>query len=303
MNTLPIKTCLAELLNATNDTPRLRAGEARVGSVAETMPLLTAIVENLAERLAARNGGWVSANEVLAYVPVSLEMVTEVMDGMVDRQVVFHGGIDNCNVYEFFELIGRESDEPIGGRDIYSGEELDDAHAIFSPETRNRLETEIRERAEHDAWPAQAVWQHELLFVTAGAGGPVRLAEVAGHSRLTLGQVKTKLKELAKQKYCVLEEIDGQYSYRFPKMDYPRAAWRANDAAIRHYPSSRRDEFEVKMMKMLLSWIAIVGGVLAAAFVLRIHFFFLLLLGIAAAGIASWRILSARDIVEPKPIA
>ncbi|WP_309380760.1 hypothetical protein [Cerasicoccus frondis] len=303
MNTLPIKTCLAQMLSANTETPRLRDNEHHVGSVAETMPLLTAIVENLAERIAARNSGWVTANELLAYLPVSLEMVSEVMDGMVDRQVVFHGGIDGLNVYEFFELIGEKSDEPIGGKDIYTGEKLDDEHEIFSPETRNRLETEIRERAQVDAWPANAVWQHELLYVTAATKGPVRLAEVAGHSRLMLSQVKAKLKELAKGKYCALEEVDGHYSYRFPYMEYSPEAFRRHDQAIRRYPSSRRDEFEVKVMKLLLSWIAIAVGSLVAAFILRIHFFFLLLLGVAVAGAATWKILTAQDIIAPKPLA
>ncbi len=291
------------MLNANIETPRLRDDGEGLGSIAKTMPLLTAIVENLAERLAARNSGWVTANEVLTYLPVSLEMVTEVMDGMVDRQVVFHGGIDGLNVYEFFELIGEKSDEPIGGKDIYTGEELNDADAIFSPETRKRLEAEIRDRAQVDAWPANAVWQHELLYVTAGVNGPVRLAEVAGHSRLTLGQVKNKLKYLAKAKYCVLEETGGQYSYRFPQIQYSAEAYHANDEAIRRYPSSRRDEFEVKIMKMLLAWIAIALGSLAAAFILRIHFFFLLLLGIGIAAAATWKILTAQEVIEPKQLA
>jgi len=284
----------------------LRTGSSALGSALAKMPLLNAIVENLAERLAARHGGAVTPNELLAYLPVSLEMVTEILDRMVDREVVFGERRDGIRHYEFPELAGNPTETPIEGRDLYTGEPIVSSSGnseVLSADTQARLERELTQRAEEDAWPAAAVSQHELLFVTAGKGGPVNIAEVTGASRLTLRQVKDKLLALAKGGYCALEEHDGQYRYRFPPMSYPREAYRRNDDAIRRYPASRRDEWEIKLMKMLMTAIAVVAACFVAAFALRIHFFFLLLIGLGATALLCLRIAASQTNVEPKPLA
>ncbi|MEO0794789.1 MAG: hypothetical protein AAFX93_06490 [Verrucomicrobiota bacterium] len=266
-------------------------------------PLLDVVVENLAERLAANNQGRVTANHLMMYLPVSLAMISERLDNMVDRQIVFKEAIDGITTYEFQELVGHISGESIEGVDVYTGERLSkrDRTEIMAPATRAKLEAEIAAQANVIAWPADAAWQHEIIFVTATKSGPVNVAEVAGHTRLTLRQVKAKLLSLTKQGYCSLEIHNGQYRYRFPNINYPENHFRQHDETIHEYPASRETEWETKLIKILIAGIGIAFGCLAAAFILKIHFIFLLISGLGVSLMAIRQIVRSKEpnLIQP----
>ncbi|MFW5870054.1 MAG: hypothetical protein ACOCVL_00165 [Candidatus Sumerlaeota bacterium] len=72
------------------------------------MHVLKPILENLGERIAAANGGRIYPAQILPCLPVSLEMISDHLDGMVDDAVVFRHENDGLVYYEFSELVGGE---------------------------------------------------------------------------------------------------------------------------------------------------------------------------------------------------
>jgi len=177
-------------------------------------------LENLALRLAAAKGGRVRPNDLAPYLPVSLETIETHLNEMVDDSVVFETEIDEARTYEFPELLDAPK-RPMRKDQCLSCDATlgQGASAHLCPTCADRIGRELMTQAETDAWPAQAVWQHEILFITASASGPIRIAEVAGRSRMPLKRVKARLAEMAAKKWArqVIDGNHGVLTYELPK--------------------------------------------------------------------------------------
>ncbi|HUT25160.1 MAG TPA: hypothetical protein VM492_12515 [Sumerlaeia bacterium] len=269
------------------------------------MSALKATLENLAERVAASEGGRITPNDLVPYLPVSLELIEQHLDEMVDGSVVVSHTDEGVKTYEFPELLDAGPRSMERGTCIHCGAEASSEEAMcLCYACHNDLGQELMRLAESTAWPADAVWEHELLFITSTARGPIRIADVAGRSRLTLSQVKQRLRELATRGYAraVIDEEHGVLTYEFPPITYRRAAYRRHDAFIRLHPSSLKDEWEVRIVKSLLALVAIVVVCFVLTFVARISPPVLILGGAVVAGFSLWRILTKKTRIEPERI-
>ncbi len=271
------------------------------------MSILKPALENIAERVAASRGGRLVPNALAPFLPVSLSMMEKHLDEMVDHSVVFPSRHDGYKTYEFSELLGSEPKPVHNGLCAYCGKDnpAEEGESLLCPECREKLGKELLELAETNAWPAKAVWQHELLYITSMTEGLVRIADVAGRSRLTLNQVKQRLADLAKRG-AARQDMDfgnGTASYAFPPLRYPRKAYLRHDAFIRRHPSSLKDEWEVKIMKSFAALIIIAVICFGAAFAARLPFPIILIMGALAGAIAVWRICRHKTPAVPERIA
>lgn len=268
------------------------------------MDRLQPTLENLALRLAAEKGGRVSPNDLAPYLPVSLEVIGRRLDEMVDDSVVFVAEKNGVKVYEFPELL----DAPARAMkkdlclscDVKLGK---GAITQLCTPCAEQIGRELQTLAEANAWPAQAVWQHEILYITSSAIGPIRLADVAGRSRLPLKRVRERLAEMAANGWAreILDERHGVLTYEFPKVTYQRKAFERHDAFIRTHPSSLKDEMAEKTVKALVMTLVIIGICLGLA-LCRMPFPTVILGGLIAIGVTVFRIFTHRSKVEPEQI-
>lgn len=264
-------------------------------------PILKATIENLAQRLAAASGGRITPNDLIPHLPVALSLVERHLDEMVDNQIVFGERREGFKVYEFSELVDAPPRPLPRGTCLHCGRDkdaTDPSPVCFA--CLDDLGKELLALAERTAWPAEAVWQHEILYITAMTNEPVPIASIAGRSRMPLKAVKQRLAELAAKGYArqELNPETGALRYRFPAISYPRSAFLRHDAFIRLHPSSVRDEWEVKAIKSLLAILITIVCCFVVAFA-GVPAPVLALMGALGAGVAVWRIMSSKIDIEP----
>lgn len=268
------------------------------------MKILKPLIENLAERLAASKGGRIAPADLIPYIPLSLTLVRRFLDEMVDGNLVISERKDGLLFYEFTELVGAPAKVFPKGICLYCGESVAEGQGnILAAQHQKPFQEELLKLAESEAWPAEAIWQHELIYITSNVEGPIRISDVAGRSRLTLSQVNRRLEILAKEGYARqnLDFEKEKASYEFPKVDYPAEAYFRNDRFIRQHPSSLKDEAEVKMAKTLIMLIAIVFiGLLAA--IGGVPFPLIALGAIAGGAFTIFKVFMSKLRIEPEQI-
>lgn len=269
------------------------------------MGILKTTMENLAERIAASQGGRITANDLIPYLPVSLSIIEKHLDEMVDDCVFFSAVRDGIKTYEFAELIDAEPRPMPKGVCIHCGDDapVDEGMSLCYA-CHDGLGRDLLKLAESTAWPAEAIWQHELLYIMSTADGPIRIADVAGRSRLTLSQVKTRLAELARRGFArqVMDYRNKTATYEMPPIHYRRAAYRRQDKFIRLHPSSLKDEWEVKIVKSLVVLVAALLACFVLRFLIRWPLPILLAGGAAVAAALVGRIVLHKTDVEPGQI-
>lgn len=268
------------------------------------MRILKPTLENLAQRVAASNGGRITPNDLAPYLPVSLSIIERCLDEMTDGTVVLSSRRDGLKTYEFTELLDAAPREMPSNGCLYCGDEAGDDTLLLCYSCNDELCRELLKLAESTAWPSEAVWQHELLFITSTAHGPIRIADVAGNSRLTLKQVKARLAELAADGYArqSLDAERGVVHYEFPRIRYRRKAFQRHDAFIRMHPSSLKDELEVKLIKSLVAALLVILGCFLLSAGAHIPPVLLLLGGAAVLAIVVWFVFTKTTEVEPERI-
>ncbi len=249
-----------------------------------TQSILRATLENLAEHIAAARGGRVRANDLLPYLPVSLSMVQRHLDEMVDGSVVTEERLDGIKTYLFSEMLDSAPKPMPVGVCMYCGSEAPVAKAMqLCYACNDELCRELLRLAETTAWPSEAVWQHELVYLTASASGQGRgVAEVSGRSRMTLKTVKSRLEELAAAGFArqELDDAHGVVRYALPPLEYRREAFERHDEFIHMHPSSLKDELEIQIIKSLGACIGIVFLCFLGSLVARIPFPILIVGGV-----------------------
>jgi hypothetical protein len=119
---------------------------------------------------------------------------------------------------------------------------------------RAAIEPELSRLAEHMGWPAQAVYEHEILYNASKEKKPMHPAQLAAVSRFTLRSMLRKLEHLATNRFAVKEmhPAKGITTYQFPPVEYPRKLYRANMDLILTYPASVMEEVQLKLTKIFL---------------------------------------------------
>lgn len=230
------------------------------------------VIENLACRLARRNGGRIAPHHLLPHLPISLGLVKESLDDMCDGVAVHVDESGDIIAYTFsaYAEEGAASASVFDADTCIScGQDLPGS----DPETlcdacSTLLNRELAHLAEKTGWPAEAVYEHDILYHASRQAGPVFAEELASASRYTLRRMRRKLELLVQRRYAS-EELDPQRAlmrYTLPDLRYPRDRFRRNMAVIRSYPASVMEEVQLKVVRILISLGLLFLGMLILAF-------------------------------------
>ncbi len=254
-------------------------------------------VENIACHVAQRKGGRVTPSTLLPYLPVSLGMVRECLEEMAAEGMSVAQSTENgIDVFEFPAYRDADGTETAAQVDACVGCRQTDRierNELLCDRCREALDKEISRLAEKTAWPAEAVYEHELLHAASKFKDAVPPEKLAAVTRFTLRGIRPKLKQLALGHYAS-EEFDesaATLKYGFPGLDYPDERYADNMATIRSFPASVTEEVQLKVTRILLTLGCMFLGMLVLAF-LRVPFPLLVLGFIVAAPITAisiWR--------------
>lgn len=268
-------------------------------------------VENISARIAATNSGRVTPNDLAPYLPVSLGLIESRMRDMVDGSTVLEPEKEGFLYFDYPEFYDspqcslersdcwvchaeQRETERFQGNDLIPG---------FCAACSKELSAELLELAETTGWPADAIKEHEMLYITSSADAPVRLAAVAGKSRLTLGKVKQLLIDMSKRRWVkmiVSQELGGM-GFAFPKVSYPKADFKQNQLFIRKHPASMKDEVEIRLIRAL-SGVAVILVLCIVGAIFHIPFPILILTGGLASGFYVWKTFSRKVPLAPDRI-
>lgn len=261
------------------------------------------VVENIACKIAQRNAGTITPNHIMPYLPVSLNLIKTCLDQMVDGSSVMSDQQDGLVVYRFAAY--RESLEQDGILEFDTCISCDKdptgpVDGSLCPSCANLLRNELEGLAEKMAWPAEAVYEHEILFHAAEHdGSKVHVESLAAVSRYTLRNMRQKLERITLDHFAQ-QEVDrtaGLVCYRFPAIKYPRKLYDQNMSIIRTYPASVMEEVQLKVVRILLSIGLMFVAMLGLAF-WGVPFQILLALLAILCPIVTWRIWCHRDKSE-----
>lgn len=215
-----------------------------------SVPIWSIVTENLTQQLSATQGGVVHPAQILPYLPLSLSLIEQTLDALAESDRVEKQTINGFVAYVFKESLNQPP-HPFAPRlCVYSNESLDDdQYTVISADIRNQIEAELSLIAPHDIWPAEAVWEHELIYLAQNLNAPTSTSGIAGHSRLPFKTVEARLAKLkARGALCFNADLNV---WEEPPMRYPKAVYLRNDQSIRQFPGAIKEEFEMRLIKSL----------------------------------------------------
>lgn len=250
-------------------------------------PIWPVVTENLSEQLSAAQGGGVHPAQLLPYLPLSLRLIEGTLDALTDSDRVEKQQINGLTAYIFKESLNKPQHTFAPRQCVYCDEPLDDyEYTVLSKEVRQTIEAELSLTATNDVWPAEAVWEHELLYLAQNLNAPTSTSEIAGHARLPFKKVETRLGEL--QARGALHFNTDLSAWEAPPMRYPKPAYLRNDRYIRQFPGAIKEEFEVRLVKALSAALIVLSLCFVLAITARFPFPIVLFGG---AGIAAFTFL------------
>lgn len=256
------------------------------------------IVENLAYQVAMRHNGIITVNHLAPYLPLSLDFIQSCLENMADGHSVISGEKNGFPVYEFVRA--AESDETPC---------IDPAHCCLScaislsseekmlcGTCREALEKESNRLAESTGWPAKAVYEHEILYLSANSDKPQSASHLAAYSRYTLKRMQKKLKIMALSHYLKihLDNDAATLLYTFPPITYPKELYQKNMTIIRQYPASIAEDMEIKLVRIILTLAVMLLGVFILA-LMRVPFPVLIIGFLITAPIVALKIWRHKD--------
>ena len=260
-------------------------------------PIWPVVTENLAEQLSAAQGGIVHPAQLLPYLPLSLELIEQTLDELASSDRVEKQQTNGLTVYIFKESLNKTPHQFDPRQCVYSNEALEDnAFTAVAPSVRTTIEAELANLATNDVWPAQAVWQHELIYLAANLPEPVSTSSIAGHSRLSFKRAEAHLNAL--QLGGTLQLDTELNTWELAPLRYPRTVYSRHDSYIRQFPGAIKEEFEVRLTKSLALSLLILLLSLMLAVVARLPFPLVFFGGLICASIVFLKILKS----PPQPI-
>jgi hypothetical protein len=218
------------------------------------------IIENLACRAAQAAGGTITPHHLLPYLPVSLGIIEHCLTAMLDDASITSSVEDGITVTSFSAYSSATASaipQLLAFKTCIACDAdyaTETSHAICS-NCDSTLRKELNTLAKTMAWPAQAVYEHEILYNAAKENKPMYPAELAANSRFTLRSMRRKLDLLAKGRYTSKEQhpAKGIATYAFPAINYPRNHYQENMTTILTYPASIMEEMQTKLTRILMT--------------------------------------------------
>ena len=237
-------------------------------------------VENLAEQLAATQGGRLHTCQLLPYLPLSLELVKSVLDALTQSQAVEMIESPEGSFYTFLDLLDAKPSPFRVDRCVYSREPLKDSeYGVITNSVREQIYSELEQLSQTQNWAAQAINEHELLYLINNLPSPVRRSQVAGHSRLPFKQAEQHLHHLIEQRTLQFDSKTRALSS--PPLRYPQHTYQKNASFIRQFPAALKEERELNLIRLLKHILFVFLGCICLAVTARVNPFMIILLGFA----------------------
>lgn len=260
-------------------------------------PTWPVVVENLAEQISAAQSGIVHPTQLLPFLPLSLGLIEATLDALCASDRLDKAICNGYTTYLFTESLDRPPHKLILTHCVYSNEPLNSlALTAVSASVRVTIESELKNLALADAWPAAAVQEHELIYLINNLPEPVHISKVVTHSRLPSKNLNIQLQRL-KQQHAI---ASGQQAFdlQLPPLNYPTVAYQRNATFIRSFPVAIKEELEVRLIKALSSALFVLLCCALLAATARIPFPILFISGISLSAVIALRIFKA----VPQPI-
>ena len=207
-------------------------------------------IENVAFRLCGRLLKPITPAELLPWLPVSIEMITDVLnEASAESAAITTETIDGIRHYTFDQAVSSQKSGADPAQCLSCGENFQSDKSALCDLCQQTLLNALKKEAEVNAWPAQAVYQHEICYLAARMTPPISAEQLAGASRLTLRRMRKKLEQM-QGALAVRQQRNsetGVLTYAFPRMDYPRVAYLQNIRLIRTFPASITEDVEVRL--------------------------------------------------------
>ncbi len=217
---------------------------------------LNNVIENTACRVAQLRAGRLAPHHVLPFLPISLEMVCDCLTAMVDGVAVSEESNDGVVEYVF----SAYADQSAGGglaplSCVGCSVELQRAGDLLCPTCFFDFRGQLSALAEKTGWPAQAIYEHEILYLAARESGSVAAETLAADSQYTLRAMKKKLFIMKERHFLKTEpgRKAGTLRYCFPPLAYPNHRFRENQQMIRTYPASIMEDVEQRTVRILFT--------------------------------------------------
>ncbi len=244
------------------------------GKTMQLSEKLSNVIENLACRLAQANGGTITPHYILPYIPLSLGIVEECLNNMVDGSSITSSVEDNLTTFSFAAYKNGENMPTPAlltfDRCVACDSDFpqSDSHAAICGKCFTSIQPELNKLAEQMAWPAQAVYEHEILYNASKEKIAMHPAQLAAVSRFTLRSITRKLNHLADNRFAIKEEqpANGISTYQFPPVSYPRDLYRTNMSVILTYPASIMEEVQLKITRIFMALGLMLAIMLGLAF-------------------------------------
>ena len=237
-------------------------------------------VENLAEQLAATQGGRLHACQLLPYLPLSLALVEDALSALSQSQAIEKIKSSEGSFYTFLDLLDAKPTSFRVDRCVYSRETLQDSeYGVITNTVREQIYAELHQLSRSQNWAAEAINEHELLYLINHLPSPVRRSQVAGHSRLPFKQAEQHLRTMLEQQTLQIDPNTGELSS--PPLRYPQHAYQKNAAFIRQFPAALKEERELNLIRLLKSILFVFLGCICLAVTARVHPIVIILLGFA----------------------
>lgn len=251
------------------------------------------IIENLACHIAERNNHRITAAHLIPHLPLPLAALKKYLDDMLDGVAVYSEVDDGKTWYVFSNPdetgdSAKSADRPKACI-CCSSEIPPSSRGIICSDCRNVMLTELRRTATVSNWPSQALFEHEMLYVSSEHNNPVHPSTLAGHSRYTLKQVQEKMEELCLEGFVsqTFNDEKGSILYDFPDITYPLKNYEDNLAILESFPSTIQEAVEARVTKIFFALGVLVLCLFALAF-MRVPFPFLIIAFLAAAPVISY---------------
>lgn len=231
------------------------------------LEVISNAVENIAYRLAEKKNGLVSPSALLPYLPLSLEVIIDILNEAATESDRI--STVDLNGITCFKFAIQPSGKPYNGllrvtqcincdQDILDIREGD----ILCDTCSRELHAALLQEAQTNGWPAQAVYEHEISYLAARTPSPVSAEQLASRSRFTVRRMRRKLEVMAESRF-ISKQND---SYTFPEAGYPREPYLRNVKFIRNQPASLTEDIEVRIIHILVALGALFFMMLGLAF-------------------------------------
>lgn len=216
---------------------------------------VTNVIENTACHVARLQSGRLAPHHLMPYLPVSLNMLCARLDEMVDGAAVLSETHEGIREYIFTAYTDQPPARTILGATGCMGCSMETISSsdVLCVSCAKEFQKELSVLAEKSGWPAQAVYEHEILYLASQEKGAIAAETLAGASRYTLRSMKKKLAAMMSGRFVNEEPGDraGTKRYEFPALNYPKNRYRSNQRLIRSYPASMMEDVEQRLVRIL----------------------------------------------------